>query len=537
MARFWRGPSFAATGAPRFDGAYDVVIIGSGVGGATLAQRLAPSGKSILILERGPWLPVEQENWSAFDVFVKHRYRTTETWRDRRGRRFHPTTHYWVGGNSSFYGAALFRFRKRDFDEVRHEGGVSPAWPISYADLKPYYDQAEQLWRVRGARGADPTDDLDAPAYPLPAVAHDAEIAVLKEQLERSGWRPFDMPLGVNRDDAEPWSGTCIRCTTCGGFPCLTRAKSDARQLIAQSRAFGNVTVQANSKVVRLETNARGTEITGVVYEGPGGKARVKGDLVLLAAGAANSAAILLRSANHAHPNGLANGSDQVGRNYMFHTLSAVLSATRSPIKATFPKTFAINDFYWSDPEGGFDYPMGHIQLLEYMNADTIRGQISAYLPPFLFPKFLAESIARRITAFLVISEDLPLAKNRVRVNRNGMIMLDYWYNNLVGHERLIQKFLGKLRSLGRMCGCARQSRFQFSELLPLFGTAHQQGTLRMGADPKSSVVDRTCKAHEIHNLYVVDSSPFVSSAAVNPVLTIAANGLRIGDHLIDRLR
>lgn len=532
------GPRLKASGKERDDGSYDVVIIGSGVGGATLAQRLAPTGKSILILERGPWLPVEESNWNAYDVFVKHHYKTQEKWRDRKGRKFRPTTHYWVGGNSSFYGGALFRYRKRDFEKVVHEGGVSPAWPISYTDLKPYYDEAEILWRVHGTRGADPTDDHAAPPYAFPAIEHDAEIAVLKGQLEKVGWRPFDMPLGIDRDDAAPWKGRCIRCTTCGGFPCLVRAKSDARRVInAVDGAYENVTVKADTKVVRLETNASGTEIKGVVYDGPDGRGRIKGDLVLLAAGAANSAALLLGSANAAHPQGLANASDQVGRNYMFHTLSAVVSATRSPVSSKFPKTFAVNDFYWNDPDGGFDYPMGHIQLLEYMNADTIRGQVSAYLPPILFPKLLAETIARRLTAFLVISEDLPLAKNRVKLDRKGGIVLDYWYNNLVGHERLIGKFLSQLRSLGRRCGCARQRRFQFSELLPLFGTAHQQGTLRMGKDPASSVVDQNCKAHEIDNLYVVDSSSFVSSAAVNPSLTIVANGLRIGDHLLDRLR
>lgn len=531
------GPkAMLAGGEPRVDKSYDVVIIGSGAGGATLAQRLAPTGKSILILERGDHLPVELQNWDAFEVFVKHRYRATEQWRDRKGRRFHPTTHYWVGGNTAFYGAALFRFRQRDFDETMHEGGLSPAWPISYTDLRPYYDEAERLWRVHGTRGEDPTDDADAPAYPKPAIAHDPEIGALKQQFRDAGWGAFDLPLGIDRENEQPTRGRCVRCTTCGGFPCLTRAKSDGRGVIDEVDAFPNVTVQPRSKVLRLETDARGREVKAVVYERDGAEERVRGDIVILAAGAANSAAILLRSANGAHPAGLGNSSDQVGRNYMFHTLSAVLSATGAKVQATFPKTFAINDFYWGDPRGGFDFPMGHIQLLEYMNADTIRGQLSAFLPPWAFPKFLAQSIASRILAFLVISEDLPLAKNRVRLNKRGEIQLDYWYNNLVGHERLVKTFLTQLTDMGRMCGCARQHRFQFSELLPLFGTAHQCGTLRMGADPKSSVVDREGKAHDLDNLYVADTSVFVTSAAVNPVLTLVANGLRVGDHLIDRM-
>ncbi|MEM9263652.1 MAG: GMC family oxidoreductase, partial [Pseudomonadota bacterium] len=440
---------FAASGDDRIDGSYDIVIIGSGAGGATIAQRLAPTGKSILILERGDRLPVEPSNWNAYDVFVKHRYRTNEQWRDRKNRRFHPTTHYWVGGNTSFYGSALFRFRKNDFEEVQHGDGISPRWPISYTDLKPYYYEAEKLWNVHGTRGEDPTDDADAPPYPRPAIDHDPDIAELKRDLTQGGWNPFDLPLGIDRENDEPWKGNCVRCTTCGGFPCLTRAKSDGRAVIEQVETFDNVTVQTQSKVVRLETDRTGKSVSGVVYEREGSLERVKGDVVILAAGAANSAAILLKSAGAGHETGLANSSDQVGRNYMFHTLSAVLSTTGGVVDATFPKTFAINDFYWNDPEGGYDLPMGHVQLLEYMNADTIRGQLSAYLPPVLFPKAFANILAKRLLAFMVITEDLPLQKNRVKVNKDGEIVLDYWYNNLKGHERLVKKFQDKLTSVG----------------------------------------------------------------------------------------
>ena len=517
---------------------FDVVIIGSGAGGATMAQKLAPTGKSILILERGERLPVETENWDARDVFLRHRYRTEERWRDRKNRKFHPTTHYWVGGNTAFYGSALFRFRRSDFDETPHVDGVSPAWPISYTDLKPYYDEAERLWRVRGTRGADPTCDADAPAYPFPAIAHDPEIAEIKSDLEADGLKPFDLPLGIDRENDAPWRGGCIRCSTCGGFPCLMRAKSDARgQLLDAETAFANITVRPGAKVLRLKTDSAGREVRSVVYETAEGRAAVRGDVVILAAGAVNSAALLLSSANGAHPNGLANGSDQVGRNYMFHTLSAILSSTLKKSTARFPKTFALNDWYHGDPKGGFDFPMGNIQLLEYMNADAVRGQVSAYIPPWAFPKPLAEFVAGRIIPFLAVTEDLPMQKNRVEVNRKGEIVLKYWYNNLPAHERLVETFMGHLRSLGRMAGCARPYRFQFSELLPLFGTAHQCGTLRMGADPARSVVDASGKAHELDNLYVADTSVFVSSAAVNPVLTLVANGLRMGDALADRLR
>lgn len=522
--------------ALRADHSYDVVIIGSGAGGISVAERLAPTGKSILILERGGHLPVGLENWDAKEVFLKRRYRTTETWRDRRRRRFHPLVHYFVGGNTSFYGCGLFRFRKTDFGEVRHAGGISPAWPISYEDLKPYYDEAEQLWRVRGRRGADPTDDADAPPYPLAPIQHDPDIEVLKCQLEEIGWKPFEMPLGIDRADEAPHRSRCVRCTTCGGFPCMTRAKSDARRIVDQIDDYPNVTLLTHACVKRLETDERGRTINRVTFEGPDGETHVRGDIIVLAAGAINSAALLLRSRNGAHPVGLANSSDQVGRNYMFHNSSAVISLTPSPVDAKFPKTFAINDFYHRDPDGSYDFPMGNIQLLEYMNADVIRGQIGETIPRWLVPNTLASSLSKRIIAFLVMSEDLPEARNRVRINRKDEIILDHRFNNLEGHNRLVAKFEKQLWALGRICGAFKQSRAQLDTLLPLYGTAHQCGTLRMGADRSSSVVDPTCRAHDLDNLYIADTSVFVSSAAVNPALTCIANAMRVGDRIKERL-
>ncbi len=522
--------------ALRADNNYDVVIIGSGAGGVTVAQRLAPTGKSILILERGGHLPVGVENWDAKEVFLKRRYRTTETWRDRRGRRFHPLVHYFVGGNTSFYGCGLFRFRKSDFDEVRHAGGVSPAWPISYEDLKPYYHEAEQIWRVRGLRGADPTDDADAPPYPLPPIRHDPDIEILKGQLEGIGWKPFEMPLGIDRTDDAPHRGRCVRCTTCGGFPCMTRAKSDARHIIDQIDDLPNVTLMTNARVKRLDTDRSGRSVTDIVVDGPDGEQKVRGDIVVVAAGAINSAALFLRSKNAAHPAGLANSSDQVGRNYMFHNSSAVISFTPSPVDARFPKTFAINDFYYRDPDGGYDFPMGNIQLLEYMNSDVIRGQIGETIPTWLVPKGLTDALSKRIIAFLVMSEDLPEPRNRVRLNRKDEIVLDHRFNNLEGHNRLVAKFERTMFSLGRICGAFKQSRAQLDTLLPLYGTAHQCGTLRMGANARSSVVDSNCKAHDLDNLYVADTSVFVSSAAVNPALTCIATAMRTADYIGERL-
>lgn len=517
---------------------YDVIIIGSGAGGATLAQRLAPTGKSILILERGQHLPREAENWDPKAVFIHRRYRTTEKWLNKKGRPFSPETHYWVGGNTSFYGAALMRMRARDFTEVAHADGVSPAWPISLTDLAPYYDEAERLWQVHGKRGEDPTEAGDEPPYAWPAVSDDPGVASLRRHWQSIGWRPFSLPLGVRVDEGDPVTSPCIKCRTCGGFPCLLKAKSDARTLAVEPiLGLANVTLLTGHKVVRLETDGAGRTVTQVVcHADDGDEVRFKGDVVVLAAGAANSAAVLLGSANAVHPNGLANGSDQVGRNYMFHNSTAVVSLTLDTEPVRFPKTMAVNDFYWGDPDGSYDLPMGHIQMLEYMTGETLEGQIEEWVPPALIPEFLSDGVAERLLSMLAISEDLPQPDNRVRLTPEGQIELDYTFGNLDGHNRLVKQLKQSLDGFVSQAHPISHHHFQFDSLLPLYGTAHQCGTVRFGADPKTSVLDRDCKAHELDNLYVVDTSFFVSSSAVNPSLTCVANALRVGDILIDRL-
>jgi choline dehydrogenase-like flavoprotein len=516
---------------------FDVIIIGSGAGGGTLAQRLAPTGKSILILERGEHIPREAENWDSKAVFIQHRYRTKERWYDKNDKPFTPNTHYWVGGNTSFYGAALMRLRRRDFEEVQHAGGVSPAWPINLDDLAPYYTEAEHLWDVHGARGDDPTEDGTEPPYPCAAVRHDPGIELLKGHWENQGWKPFSLPLGVKLDQANPVTSTCIKCKTCGGYPCLLKAKSDARTIAIEPLLnLPNVTLLTGRKVVRLETDPSGKTVTDVVCATANGEERWRGDLVVVAAGAANTAALLLSSANDAHPAGLANGSDQVGRNYMFHTLTAMVSLTAGPVQTTFPKTLAVNDFYFGDPRGGFDFPMGHIQLLEYMTGQTLEGQVSDWLPPALIPDIFSSALAQRLLSMLVISEDLPDPNNRVTVTPDGRLKLTYEHNNLDGHERLVDALCSSLSGFVDHTHPISQHHFQFDSLLPLYGTAHQLGTVRFGKDPATSVLDPWCKAHELDNLYVVDTSFFVSSAAVNPTLTTVANAMRVGDHLIERL-
>ena len=507
---------------------YDVIIIGSGAGGGTLAYRLAATGKRILILERGHYVPREKANWDSRAVNVEARYQTAETWRDRGGKPLHPHTNYYVGGNTKFYGSALFRLRERDFETVRHHGGLSPAWPVSYAELEPYYTEAEHLYRVHGERGVDPTEPWASAPYRFPAVSHEPRIQQLRDDFARAGLKPFSVPLGVMLDESSSRTSPCIRCNTCDGYPCLVQAKSDAQVIcVDPALAHPNVSLMTGCRVTRLETSASGREVTGVMFEREGRHERLQADIVVVSAGAINSAALLLRSANTRHPNGLANRSDQVGRNYMGHVNSVLLAISATPNPTTFQKTLGVNDFYFGDNE--FAYPMGHISFVGKLDAVAL----SAGAPPVV-PGMALDVVARHSLDFWLTSEDLPDADNRVTLDRDNNIVLSYAPNNLEGHQRLIARLKTLLERTGTKHIVPRN--LFLGERIPLAGVAHQNGTVRFGNDPRTSVLDRDCRAHDVDNLYVVDAGFFPSSGAVNPALTIMANALRVGDHIRARL-
>src|SRR5215471_10062777 len=334
------------------DNRYDVIIIGTGAGGGTLLHKLAPSGKRILVLERGDYVPREKANWDPKVVNVDARYNTKETWLDSEGKDLHPHTNYYVGGNTKFYGAALFRLRERDFGELHHHGGLSPAWPISYSDLEPYYTQAEHLYQVHGKRGEDPTEPPAGTSYPFPPVSHEPRIMHLSDDFVRSGLKPFHVPLGVMLNENSPRKSRCIRCNTCDGFPCLIHAKSDAQVLcVDEAIKHPNVVLLTQSLVKRLETDPSGQSVRGVSVERDGHTETYSADVVVVSCGAINSAALLLRSANDKHPRGLANSSGVVGRHYMGHTNSVLMAISKCPNPTVFQKTLALNDFYFGSKE------------------------------------------------------------------------------------------------------------------------------------------------------------------------------------------
>ena len=493
----------------------DAVIVGTGMGGGTAALALAPTGAQILMLERGEFLPAEPQNWSPDAVYAHHRYKNAEKWRSSSGRTFKPGVHYYVGGNTKVYGAALPRFREHDFDRVEHLGGVSPGWPLSYQELEPYYTRAEEIYKVHAKRGEDPTDPPRSGEFPHPPMLHEPAISELASAIQAQGLHPLHIPLGLDYQTG----GSCIRCSTCDGYPCLVRAKSDAEtRAVRPALQFDNVRLWTRARADRLETDATGREVTAVHGHLNGEPFEVRARHVLVACGAVNSATLLLRSASPAHENGLGNGFDQVGRNYMVHN-NTVLLALR-PFKrndTTFQKTLAVNDFYGPDnPRSA--YPLGNLQLIGKVHEGTLKGARPRV------PRPLRAFMAARSVEWWVMSEDLPDPDNRVQLTPGGGVLVHWKPTNVQAHRELV----GAAKHMMRRAGYP----VVFTETMGIETNSHQCGTLRLGIDPSRSVVDLFGRLHGVANVTVVDSSVFPSSSACNPALTIAALALRAADRL-----
>ena len=311
----------------------------------------------------------------------KERYHTQERWYDTAGKPFRPQMSYWVGGNTKVYGAALLRFRDRDFEAVEHCDGISPEWPLKYSVFEPYYTAAETLYDVHGQQGEDPTEPLRSQEYAHPAVRHEPRMQQLSEAIAQQGLHPFHLPLGLKLNEVDRTLSTCIRCDTCDGFPCLVDAKADAEvNGINPALKYPNVTLKTNAKVLRLLTSESGREITSVEVTIDDQIHQFQSDIVVVACGAINSAALLLRSTTDQHPNGLANRSDQVGRNLMKHLTTALVQLSITPNPDVYQKTIGINDFYWGEPD--FPYPMGEVQN----TGNILSDMIPSGAPPALAP-------------------------------------------------------------------------------------------------------------------------------------------------------
>jgi choline dehydrogenase-like flavoprotein len=487
----------------------EVVIVGSGPGGATVALALAQRGLDVLVLERGERLPKEIENWSPAAVFLDRRYKPAETWLDGDGHEFHPGVHYVVGGSSKVYGASLPRFRETDFGAVEHREGVSPAWPFSYADLEPYYAEAEALYRVHGSTGEDPTEPWRSSPFPYPAMEHEPYIADLADRLRVHGAHPSSNSMGLDRRTG----GRCVRCSTCDGFPCLVDAKSDAEFCgIELALATGKVRLATRVQVHRIETDATGSRVVRLEAHGPEGPITVSGTKFVLSAGAVNSAALLLASADEKHPNGLANGSGQVGRNFMMHNNAHIAAIdVRRRNDVVFQKTLSVNDWYH---DGGDGYPLGVLQLIGKVQGVMMKSYATRVPVPVL------DQVARHSVEWLVMAEDLPSAGNRVTLDASGRIVTSRTAVGMSTHRALMKRSKRLLRQAGY--------EFVATQQFDISMNSHQCGTVVAGADPSVSVLDPWCRAHDVANLWVVDGSFFPSSAAMNPALTIVAQALRV---------
>lgn len=494
---------------------FDFVIIGSGMGGAATAHVLKDTGRRILILERGDYLKQEKQNWDITEVAEKHRYDADEVWYDEKGRPFNPRIYYNVGGNTKVYGAAALRLREEDFSSREHKGGRTFSWPFSYGELAPYYDKAEALLEVHGRAGEDPTEPARG-GFPFPAIEHEPEIGRLAERIAGQGLHPIHLPLAIDQGPG----GRCRKGSPCDGFPCMVRAKGDAENRLLRPillKKTENVTLWTKSLVERLETDESGRQVVRAVILRDGKRIEVQAGTFILSAGAVNSAALLLRSKNERHPDGLANSSGQVGRNFMSHNNSVILALSpwrKNP--TNFQKTLAVHDYYNS---GSADRrPLGAIQMRGKVKPQMLKNKPKLLLR--LFRRFLAG----RSLDLWIMSEDLPLSENRVTVDEQGRIHLARKETNTAAHLELLQRARRMMRRAGYpICILDRRG---------VSAIQHQCGTVRFGNDPSSSVLDQWCRAHDVDNLYVIDSSFFPSSGAVNPSLTILAQALRAAGHI-----
>ena len=490
----------------------DLVIIGSGVGGATLAYALAGKNIKVLILERGDFIPLSRECADARAIFQHGFFRNSENWFDRDGKAFSAGNYYYVGGNSKFYGAVMLRYREQDFGGISYPDGDTPAWPFDYAELESYYGEAERLFAVRGDATQDHTEPPRSQPYPYAPVADEEEIARARAGLEDQGLHPFSLPLAVDIDkwlqhQQTPWDA----------FPNACHGKIDAENgPLKQALARENVELMTGVCARRIVTDPSGDKIRSLECQQDGQPLTIEGDTFALSAGAVQSAALLLRSADAKNPNGLANSSDCVGRYFMNHNTSALLAIDpRRPNRAVYQKTLGFNDFYLDDGEGG--PPLGNVQLLGKISGPILKSAIS------YVPEMALRYVANHSLDWYLMSEDLPRADSRVRVD-GERIVLEWQRSNLDAHNKLVTKVRRIMKAIGYPLVLGRS----FDKKIP----SHQCGTVRFGKDPSAAALNHLCQSFDHPNLYVVDASFLPTSAAVNPALTIAAQALRVGQHL-----
>jgi choline dehydrogenase-like flavoprotein len=491
----------------------DVIIVGSGMGGATAALGLAPTGANITILERGSQIPSSVHNRDARAVYQRNHFKSDALWYLPDGEAFPAGNRFCHGGMTKFYGGVLYRFRERDFDGVSHSEGESRPWPIRYAELEPWYEQAERLFQVRGDGSQDPTEPPRAKNLPYRPVPDERAIAQARARFEAIGLHPCALPLGIDLD-------TWLKHSNTGwdGFPDAREGKMDAENCaLIPALNYPNVKIMSGAVVQRVLFSPDGKRAIGVEYESGGQTQRLHADVVVLAAGAIPTAAILLASDIEK----TINRSGQVGRNLMSHNQSIMIGFDwRFKNDSIYQKTFAINDFYLSDGAGG--PPLGNVQALGRVDGAILKSGLPRV------PEWFLGRISKHTLDFFLNSEDLPHERNRVRLDGRKLVLDFSHRTNMLAHTGLTKRWKE----------CLKEAGFHrtVSMLFGRRGPGHQSGTVRMGDDPDTAPLNRWGQAHECENVFVTDASPFVSSAAVNPALTVAALSLRAVGRIKDVL-
>jgi choline dehydrogenase-like flavoprotein len=494
------------------DNHYDVILIGSGAGGGTLLGALSAAGHSVLLLERGGVMPLEDQNLSEADLFRKDRYHPEEKWFGTDGDPFSPQMVHAIGGNTKIWGGVLERMREQEFSGVKLQEGPSPDWELRYADLEPWYERGEEIYRVHGVAGADPTAPARTGPYPAAPRPLEPFLVELRSALERQGLHPYDLPLS--------WSDSAVD------------PSGDAELFgVDPVRTCSNVTVKEHARVVQLHVNPSGQEVRGVEVDIAGQHWLFRGHQVVLAAGAIGTPEILLRSATDHHVRGLANGSDQVGRNLMKPQLTTILQLATAPNSGRYARGHGITDFYWGDKN--VDFPLGSI----HSGGGVLQDALFAESPPVLslvtklLPDFGIDQLASRSITWWAMSAVRPDPHNRVLL-RGSQLQINYTPNNREAHDRLVYRWIDCLKAVESdpltLVTKAAPVHPRGEAPLPVIGGAC--GTCRMGSDPATSVVNLEGRSHEVHNLWIVDASVLPSCPSVGIGLTVIANALRIAE-------
>ena len=499
---------------------YDAIIIGSGIGGAFAALALMRAGQRVLVLERGDWIRRGPENWTPEGVWeLTPSFSMEAPYEVRTGRKISLSAGFHcVGGMSVFAGGVALRFREGDFapgPEIVGDSGAE--WPYRYADLAPYYDDAERILGVSGSTGEDPTEPRRAGPYPQPPAPLAGLSRRIADSAKALGLSPFRLPLAINY--ANGGRRACIGCQTCDAHACAIEAKNDVSTVVFPDLIARGLVLETNTVVIGIEREGARARTVHAVHARTGARRAYRGTRVFLAAGVLGTPHLLLASGLES----ASSGGDAIGRYLLRHCNAMTFGFFAEPPNpdGEFHKQLGIHDFYFGSPNG--DAPEGKLGCIQQVMPPPI-GSIQKRLGRPLTR--LLEPATRYMTGLLSIAEDQPRAENRLKIDRSrrdryGLprVRIDHAYTDrdLAARDALVGWSKRILKGAG--------ARFFYTHRIATF--SHAVGTVRAGVDPAHSALDRRCRVRGFDNLYVVDGSFMPTSAAVNPSLTIAANALR----------